>query len=97
MLPTAVLCGGLARRLGAITASVPKSLVTICGEPFIAHQLRLLRERGITDAVLCVGHLGDMIGISPETDQDLAFICPTRKMAPIYSVPQEQSNVLCLS
>jgi MurNAc alpha-1-phosphate uridylyltransferase len=61
MFPAAVLCGGLAKRLGSVTASVPKSLISICGEPFLAHQLRLLRERGVTEAVLCVGHLGNMI------------------------------------
>ena len=26
-----------------------------------AHQLRLLRSRGVTDVVLCVGFLGEMI------------------------------------
>jgi MurNAc alpha-1-phosphate uridylyltransferase len=61
MFPAAILCGGLAKRLGSVTASVPKSLISICGEAFLGHQLRLLRDRGIDEAVLCVGHLGHMI------------------------------------
>ncbi|HEX4772077.1 MAG TPA: sugar phosphate nucleotidyltransferase [Bryobacteraceae bacterium] len=61
MLPIAILCGGLATRLGPITETVPKSLVPIAGEPFLAHQLRLLRESGFAEAVLCVGHLGHLI------------------------------------
>jgi len=33
----------------------------VAGEPFIAHQLRLLRQEGIDRVVLCVAHLGEMI------------------------------------
>jgi NDP-sugar pyrophosphorylase family protein len=60
-LPIAILAGGLATRLQPITEKIPKSLVPVAGEPFLAHQLRMLRERGIERAVLCVGHLGEMI------------------------------------
>jgi NDP-sugar pyrophosphorylase family protein len=60
-LPVAILAGGLATRLRPITERIPKALVPIAGEPFLAHQLRLLRKQGITRVVLCVGHLGEMI------------------------------------
>ena len=61
MLQCVILCGGLATRLRPITEKIPKSLITIGDEPFIAHQLRLLRSHGITDVVLCAGFLGEMI------------------------------------
>lgn len=61
MLACAILCGGLARRLGPLTEQVPKSLIPINSEPFLAHQLRLLRSNGIDRAVLCAGFLGEMI------------------------------------
>ncbi len=61
MLPVAILAGGLATRLGPLTATIPKSLIPIHGEPFLVHQLRLLRNRGIQCVILCVGHLGEMI------------------------------------
>ena len=61
MLPVAILAGGLATRLGPLTETVPKSLIPIGGEPFIAHQLRLLQKSGIQHVILCVGHLGQMI------------------------------------
>jgi len=60
-LPVAILAGGLATRLQPITEKIPKSLVTVAGEPFLAHQLRHLRAQGIERVVLCVGHLGEMI------------------------------------
>jgi N-acetyl-alpha-D-muramate 1-phosphate uridylyltransferase len=61
MLPVAILSGGLATRLRPITEKIPKSLLEINGEPFLAHQLRLLHANGIRRVVLCVGYLGEMI------------------------------------
>ena len=61
MLPMAILCGGLATRLRPITASIPKALIPINSEPFLAHQLRLLDAAGIEKIVLCVGFLGEKI------------------------------------
>lgn len=61
MLPLAILAGGLATRLRPHTEKVPKSLLEVNGEPFIIHQLRLLRAHGMQQVVLCVGYLGEMI------------------------------------
>lgn len=61
MFPIAILAGGLATRLWPITETIPKALIDINGEPFIAHQLRLLRKNNITKVVLCVGYLGEQI------------------------------------
>lgn len=59
--PLALLAGGLATRLGTLTARTPKSLISVAGEPFIAHQLRLLVCQGIRDVVICCGHLSEQI------------------------------------
>jgi N-acetyl-alpha-D-muramate 1-phosphate uridylyltransferase len=61
MLPVVILAGGLATRLRPITETIPKSLVEVAGEPFIALQLRELSRQGIEDVVLCVGFLGEQI------------------------------------
>lgn len=61
MPPLALLAGGRATRLGAVAEGTPKSLVEVAGEPFVAHQLRLIAEQGVTDVVMCCGHLGEMI------------------------------------
>ncbi len=36
-------------------------MIELNGEPFLAHQLRLLSSRGIERVVLCVGYRGEMI------------------------------------
>jgi NDP-sugar pyrophosphorylase family protein len=61
MYPLAIVAGGLATRLKPVTEKIPKSLVDINGEPFIAHQLKLLRTNGIERVVICAGFLGEMI------------------------------------
>jgi NDP-sugar pyrophosphorylase family protein len=60
-LPVVILAGGLATRLRPITETIPKSLVEVAGRPFLAHQLELLRARHVTEAILCIGYLGEMI------------------------------------
>jgi N-acetyl-alpha-D-muramate 1-phosphate uridylyltransferase len=59
--PVAILVGGLANRLRPATEKTPKALLRVAGEPFIIHQLRLLRSHGFRKVVLCVGYLGEMI------------------------------------
>jgi MurNAc alpha-1-phosphate uridylyltransferase len=59
--PLALLAGGLATRMRPFTEYVPKSLLKVDGEPFLAHQLRLLVEQGVQDIVICCGHLGEQI------------------------------------
>jgi NDP-sugar pyrophosphorylase family protein len=59
--PVAILAGGLATRLRPATDNAPKALLSVAGEPFLVHQLRLLRSEGFREIVLCVGHLGEMI------------------------------------
>jgi NDP-sugar pyrophosphorylase family protein len=57
----ALLAGGLATRLRPLTSFMPKSLIQIAGEPFLAHQLRLICAGGIREVVLCCGFLGEQI------------------------------------
>jgi NDP-sugar pyrophosphorylase family protein len=59
--PVAILAGGLATRLRPATNNIPKALLSVAGEPFLVHQLRLLRSEGFRKIVLCVCYLGDLI------------------------------------
>lgn len=59
--PVCILAGGRGTRLGERASAVPKPLLEVAGEPFLVHQLRLLAAHGIREAVICVGHRGEMI------------------------------------
>ena len=56
-----VLAGGLATRLEPLIQKIPKSMLLIHGKPFLEYQLDLLKQKGILDIVLCIGHLGQQI------------------------------------
>src|SRR5712691_5353435 len=78
MFPVVILAGGLATRLRPLTETIPKALIDVNGEPFIAHQLRLLRTNGIERVVVCAGYLGEMIqeyvGIGVRFGLHVAFV-----------------------
>jgi NDP-sugar pyrophosphorylase family protein len=57
----ALLAGGLATRLQPLTQTLPKSLIVLDGEPFLAHQLRLLVKQGVREIVICCGNFGEQI------------------------------------
>jgi NDP-sugar pyrophosphorylase family protein len=59
--PVAILAGGLATRLHSVTGRVPKILARVADKPFVEHQLRWLRNEGISHVTLCVGHLGEQV------------------------------------
>jgi NDP-sugar pyrophosphorylase family protein len=61
MPPIAVLAGGLATRMRPLTNSLPKALLEVTGEPFIAHQLRLFAREGIRYVKLLVGYRSEQI------------------------------------
>jgi NDP-sugar pyrophosphorylase family protein len=66
--PVCILAGGRGSRLGERARVVPKPLMEVAGEPFLIQQLRLLAAHRVREAVICVGHLGEMIEtrIGPE-------------------------------
>lgn len=57
----ALLAGGVATRLRPLTEKIPKAMLEVAGQPFIAHQFRLLRREGVSRVVVCAGYLAGQI------------------------------------
>lgn len=57
----ALLAGGRGTRLAPLTEKIPKSMVEVAGEPFIAHQLRGYKGEGVRRVVICAGILAEQI------------------------------------
>ena len=51
----------MATRLRPVTETIPKSMLEVAGKPFIDHQLKLIKKNNITEVVICVSFLGEII------------------------------------
>ena len=56
-----ILAAGKGDRLQPLTAAQPKCLVEVNGEPLLLRALRALAARGVAEAVVVIGHQGDMV------------------------------------
>jgi len=56
-----ILAGGRGVRLGPMTDTIPKSMISIKGKPFLEHQILSLLRNDINNIVLCIGHLAGII------------------------------------
>ena len=56
-----ILAAGLGTRLAPLTDKTPKPLIEIGGEPLIVRQILQLKEGGVSDIVINLHHLGEMI------------------------------------
>jgi mannose-1-phosphate guanylyltransferase len=51
-----ILAAGLGTRLGLLTSSRPKPMLTIAGRPLLEHTVRLLRTHGVRDIAINIHH-----------------------------------------
>ncbi len=61
-IPAVIMAGGKGTRLASITGGeIPKPMVRIAGKPILEHQIAVLKENGIKEIYLIIGHLGNRI------------------------------------
>lgn len=56
-----IMAGGKGTRLSSVTKDVPKPMVNFCGRPLLEYQIDNLKECGVTEILLIIGYLGDVI------------------------------------
>ena len=56
-----ILAGGQGVKLRPLTYEVPKTLIPVAGKAVIEYAIIQLREAGVRDIILAIGHLGDKI------------------------------------
>ncbi len=56
-----ILAAGEGRRMGAISAHFPKPVLPVCNRPLIAKHLEILRDIGVAEAVVVVGHQKELV------------------------------------
>ncbi len=60
-LQTVILCGGYGTRMGSVTGTTPKPMVSVGGMPLLWHVMRCYADQGHRRFVLCLGYLGEVI------------------------------------
>jgi histidinol-phosphate phosphatase family protein len=56
-----ILAGGEGSRLKGISRNIPKPMLSIAGAPILEHQVNLLKRYGITDILMILGHLSEVV------------------------------------
>lgn len=56
-----IMAGGKGTRIASVRSDIPKPMIPICGKPILQYQIENLCSFGLTDIILVVGHLGDVI------------------------------------
>jgi histidinol-phosphate phosphatase family domain/HAD-superfamily hydrolase, subfamily IIIA len=70
-----IMAGGKGTRIASLNSQTPKPMIHILNQPILEYQIERLREQGIRDITLVIGHLGHVIqnyfadgeGVSPAT------------------------------
>ena len=60
-MKTVIMAGGRGKRAEAIAHNIPKPMIPVQGKPILEHQIERLRENGLCDITLVIGHLGQQI------------------------------------
>jgi len=61
MSKAVILSGGWGTRLRPLTCSIPKTLIPICNKPVMERQILLLKAAGVSEIVLAVSIMADVI------------------------------------
>ena len=57
-----IMAGGKGTRIASVTNDeIPKPMLTIGGKPILEHQIACLKNNGVTDIIIVIGHLGSKI------------------------------------
>ena len=61
MMRVVIMAGGKGTRIASVRNDLPKPMIPVCGKPILEWQIENLKASGLTDIILVVGHLGDVI------------------------------------
>ena len=56
-----IMAGGKGTRVESIASDIPKPMIPICDKPVLEYQIDCLKDNGLTDITLVIGHLGHKI------------------------------------
>ncbi len=92
-----VMAGGSGTRLRPLTSSTPKPLLPVVGRTMLEHLLLLLGSHGVSEAVITVHYLAQMVrshqGSGTESGVQLSYATESRPMGTAGSVKLAESRL----
>ena len=58
---TVIMAGGKGTRVASLACDIPKPMIPVSGKPILEHQINCLKNNGLCDILIVVGHLSDSI------------------------------------
>ena len=104
MMKTVIMAGGKGTRVAAVRSDLPKPMIPVCGKPILEWQIENLKASGLTDVVLVIGHLGEVIkdyfGDGSRWDVKISYFIETQPLGTagaLFRMPELQEDFLLMS
>ena len=98
------MAGGKGTRIAAVRSDLPKPMFPVCGKPILEWQIENLKTSGLTDIVLVIGHLGEVIkdyfGDGSRWDVTISYFIETQPLGTagaLFRMPELQEDFLLMS
>ena len=98
------MAGGKGTRIAAVRSDLPKPMIPVCGKPILEWQIENLKASGLTDIVLVIGHLGEVIkdyfGDGSRWNVTISYFIETQPLGTagaLFRMPELQEDFLLMS
>ena len=92
-----LLAAGKGSRMAAFSSHIPKPMLPVGNKPLLVHQIEMLREVGITDIVVLIGHKGfeiaRVLGDGSSLGVHLTYVEQTETLGIAHAVGQLENAV----
>ncbi|WP_110370394.1 HAD-IIIA family hydrolase [Hoylesella shahii] len=99
-----IMAGGKGTRIAAVRSDLPKPMIPVCGKPILEWQIENLKASGLTDIVLVIGHLGEVIkdyfGDGSRWGVTISYFIETQPLGTagaLFRMPELQEDFLLMS
>ena len=92
-----ILAAGHGSRMGPFGALLPKPIVPVCNKPLLVYQLDYMRQVGIRDVILVIGHLGHRItqalGDGSQFGMRIEYVEQEKRLGLAHAVGQLEPHI----
>jgi D-glycero-D-manno-heptose 1,7-bisphosphate phosphatase len=60
-MKTVIMAGGKGTRISSVAGDIPKPMIPFLDKPILEYQLECLKQYGLSDIIMVIGHLGKVI------------------------------------